>query len=222
MRCILASVTSASAFVALALVASSALADDDEPLPRPRPVPVDTRTGRPTLAAGIAYGRLFGSAEANVPLPSYASWGFLPTFTLSVPVSRHVAIEAWGAFGSFNNHTADCPTCTAKTWTAGLGASYHLLDGTPFDPWFSAGVGWQQTSLDNGYAIKLDYGGIVLPRLTVGSDYYPVKYIGFGPWLELQTGRFYSVSGASSAIIEKDIHSELAAGLRVVLSPFAF
>ena len=216
----------------LALVASPARADDEvEAPPKPRPTPPDTRSGRPTLAAGIGYQRLFAYAEKdtppanrNVAQSDFASWGWVPQFQLEYPFTRHFAMAGVGSFGSFTSGTSVCSDCSAKTQSFGLSAVYHLVDGIPFDPWFAFTVAYRKTELTapTGYQGQLGtttYTGIDIARWTIGSDFYPAKAIGFGPYLDFGIGRYSSRSPGSISS-----HAAYTAitlvGLRVVLNPF--
>jgi hypothetical protein len=168
---------------------SLAHAQEEEPLPKPRPVPADTRAGHPTVALQLGWQRIFGVAQTGLYQSSYASWGAAPGLQIAYPFSRHFAVEAFGSYASFKNHSDDCSTCTARTYSFGLGAVYHLVDGIPFDPWFSAGVAYRATRLaDTSY--HLDYTGMDVIRWSMGMDYYPAPYIGFGPFTDLSYGRY--------------------------------
>lgn len=197
---------------------SAAWAEDEEPLPKPRPTPQDDRSFRPTLALGLGWQRIFGNADDNVPQASFASWGAAPAAQLALPISRHVAIEAWGSMASFKTGTDDCPPCRAKTFAFGLGAVYHLVDGIQFDPWFSYGVGYRKTHLE-GAGLTGDYTGIDFFRWTMGMDYYPAPYIGFGPYTTLSLGE-YSARSTPGAMTGFSVHNTFDAGLRVVFRPF--
>jgi hypothetical protein len=204
--------------VAAAIALSSpARADEDDNPPRPRPLPPDTRTGRPTLALSLAQQRPFGESEPGVIRSDAAYWGWAPGAQLAVPISRHVALDAWGSYGSYGSTDA-CPTCKGTSLSIGAGAVYHLVDGIAFDPWFSAGIGYRKTRLDLGPPPARDYTGIDFLRLAFGSDYYPARYIGFGPFFDVAIGR--DISRTPGSIQDPSTHLTLSLGLRVVLNPF--
>ena len=92
--------------------------------------------------------------------------------------------------------------------------SYHLVQGVRFDPWASAGLGYRITKLSTP-AANIDYSGIEWLRLQVGGDWYPFDKIGFGPYLELDMGRYSSRS--PSSVGNGANHWHLATGLRVTL-----
>ena len=218
MRKSLAIALSLSLGAMLFCVPSAAHAEDEEPVPKARPVPPDDRTGRPTLALHLGWQRPFGSAEDNVVRSSFASWGAAPGLQLAFPFTRHFAVEVWGSMASFKNHTDDCHECKASTVSFGLGAVYHLVDGIAFDPWFSAGVGYRKTHLE-GASVNADYTGFDFLRWTMGMDYYPARYIGFGPYTTLALGE-YSSRSTPGGMSGHPVHSTFEAGLRVVFRPF--
>ena len=209
---------SASLGAMLFCAPSVAHAEDEEPLPKPRPTPADDRSGRPTIGLQLGWQRIFGSAEDNVLRSSFASWGAAPGLQLAFPVTRHFAVEGWGSLASFKNHTDDCRVCTASTFSLGIGAVYHLVDGIAFDPWFSAGVGYRKTHLATP-DFSVDYTGFDFLRWTMWMDYYPARYIGFGPYTTLALGEYASrsIPGGMSG---HPVHSTFEAGMRVVFRPF--
>jgi hypothetical protein len=219
MRSALACAFGLPALAALLLSPSAALAQDEEPPPRERPTAPDTRTGKPTLALQLGAGTLFGGAESGVSQGSKASWGLVPGLQLALPFTREWAIEAWGSMGTFNGGTSDCPTCKATSITAGLGAVYHLVDGIAVDPWFSFGAGFRRTHLTAPeFAAARDYIGLEAFRVAMGSDYYPARFIGFGPYLELSVGRY--LSSSPNKLGDGTGHTAMTTGLRVIFSPF--
>jgi len=186
--------------------------------PAPRPTAPDTRAGRPTLALQFGLQRLAGSAERGRSHGDTVGWGQAPGLQLAYPFRRDFAAELWGAYGSFGAASGCRGGCKGSTLAFGLGAVYHMVDGIPFDPWFSVGIGYRQTTLETPALGRLDYGGLTALRLVMGSDYYPSPVIGFGPYIEFTAGRYLSRSPGPLAAGEG--HTTFATGLRVVLSPF--
>ena len=193
-------------------------APEDTTPPAPRPTAPDSRAGRPTLALQFGLLRLAGSAEAGRSHASVAGWGQAPGLQLAYPFRRDFAVELWGSYGTFGASSDCAGGCKGTSMAFGLGAVYHLVDGVPFDPWFSAGLGYRQTTLETPALGSVDYGGLTALRLAIGSDYYPTPAIGFGPYLELTAGRYTSRSPGPLA--EGAGHATFGTGLRVVLSPF--
>ncbi|MCC6647299.1 MAG: hypothetical protein IT374_17220 [Polyangiaceae bacterium] len=210
----------ARALLALLFAATTsgvAGADEEEPPPKPRPTAPDTRAGRPTIALEAGYTRLFGTAEAGLYQSDAAGWGTLPGLQLAYPFTRHTAVELRAQAGSFSSTDA-CPACKTSALVVAPGLVYHLVDGAPFDPWFSFGVGYRKTEIKNGFGTTT-YSGFDFLRYTIGMDYYPARAIGFGPFFGLSFGKYTSSSRA-----DVDLGSGRAltlVGLRVVISPFS-
>lgn len=190
--------------------------EDDKP-PAPRPTAPDTRSGHPTLALQYGFLRLAGSAEKGRSHASVIGWGQAPSLQLAYPFRRDFAVELWGSYGTFSADSG-CSGCKGTSLAAGLGAVYHMVDGIPFDPWFSAGLGYRQTSLETPATGKVDYSGLTALRLVIGSDYYFTPAIGIGPYLEFTAGRYLNRSPGSFS--EGAGHTSFGTGLRIVLSPF--
>jgi hypothetical protein len=215
MRVALASAAS----LALLAVTLPALADDEQP-PKPRPTAPDTRAGKPTLALSFGLQKLWNDAEQGISRSDIASLGTAPGLQIAYPFRRDFAVEAWGSYGTFGA-AGSCEGCKATSLSAGLSGVYHLVDGIPFDPWFSVGVGFRQTKLTAPAILgtsAVTYQGIEAMRLAMGSDYYPTRIIGFGPLLELGFGR--DLTRSPGTIGGGTLHLTLTAGLRVVFSPF--
>jgi hypothetical protein len=185
--------------------------------PAPRPTAPDTRSGKPTLALQLGFLRLAGGAEGGRSHGSVVGWGQAPGLQLAYAFRRDFAAELWGSYGTFGA-ASGCQGCKGTSLSAGLGAVYHMVDGLSLDPWFSAGVGYRQTTLETPGLGRFDYGGLTALRLAIGSDYYPTPVFGFGPFLEFTAGRYLSRS--PGPIGTGAGHVTFATGLRVVLSPF--
>jgi hypothetical protein len=187
-----------------------------EPGSAPSAPPPDTRFGHLYVAPTIGWTRPMGSAEDGLHQIDYAGWG--PSFGADVGfgVSRYVVLDAWGAASSFGGGDV-CTTCSAKSTVIGFGAQYHLIEGTPFDPWMGFGVGWRTTKFEAPGGESATYSGLEWARLIVGGDWHPWPILGFGPYLELDVGRYGSRSPGE--IGNGAMHSFLTVGARVVLDP---
>lgn len=200
------------------LTSGVAQAQEAEPPPKPRPTAPDTRAGKPTIALEGGYARLFGHAEAGVAQSDVAGWGYVPGVQLAYPFTRHVAVEVRGSKASYSS-TDLCPSCKTTSLVVAPGLVYHLVDGVPFDPWFSFGLGYRKTEVKND-AGKASYTGFDFLRYTLGMDYYPAKHIGFGPFFELSFGKYTSSSRPN--VDEGYGRALTLVGLRVVISPLSF
>lgn len=209
--------------LALASADRPARADDDVNVPRPRPTPPDPRSWRPTLALQYGFSTLFGYFEDGRSQAKLLSDALVPSLRLALPVSRSTAIEAFGLYGNYDGDAPDCGGCEARALGGGLGLAYHLLEGVPFDPWLSAGAGLRRVRLTQsdaaGTTAKLDYTGLDALRISLGADYYPVKFVGVGPYAELTLGRYLGRS--PGPLDDGGTYGSLGVGLRLVFNPFA-
>jgi hypothetical protein len=72
------------------------------------------------------------------------------------------------------------------------------VQGTRFDPWLSAGLGWRTTRLTLRDSERR-YAGPELLRLVLGGDWYATSLLGLGPTLELDCGAFTTHPSAAGA-----------------------
>ena len=200
------------------LTSGAAHAQEAEPLPKPRPTAPDTRAGKPTIALEGGYSRLFGTAETGLYQSEAAGWGYSPGLQLAYPFTRHVAVELRGSKASYST-TDLCPSCKTTSLVVAPGLVYHLVDGVPFDPWFSFGVGYRKTEIKNDFGTS-SYTGFDFLRYTLGMDYYPARHIGFGPFFDLSFGKYTSSSRANVDLGHG--RALTLVGLRVVISPLSF
>ncbi len=210
--------------LALASAGASARAEDDPNVPRPRPTPPDPRSFRPTLALQYGFSTLFGRFEDERSQSGLLSDAFVPSLRLALPISRTTAVEAFGLYGRYDGESDDCEGCEATAIGGGLGLAYHLMEGVPFDPWFSAGVGLRRMTLSlpdaaTGAKVDFNYTGVDALRISFGADYYPAPIVGFGPYLEGVVGRYLGRS--PGPIDDAGTYGTFSIGLRLVLNPFA-
>ena len=153
----------------------------------------DVRSGHFFLKIGAAYGLPWSKAEAGLSQTDLA--GFAPSFhaSLALGVSRYVLLVASGQYVALGDGP-QCASCSAKSYAVGLAAQYHLVDGTPFDPWLSFGIGYRV--LDGVSAVGLTgptrYQGVDWARLRLGSDSWISRGFALGPFAELDLGTYGS------------------------------
>src|SRR5262249_36601916 len=109
----------------------------------------------------------------------------------------------------FGDHTtftspANCNEgCYGWSYSLGLGLTYHLAQGLAIDPWGSFGIAYRKSIF---YAVEpaqvtvdghpcqpnqlcpLGYAGIDVARIAFGGDFYPLPWLGFGPFVEVDAG----------------------------------
>lgn len=175
----------------------------------------DTRSGRLSFALRAGYQAPMGSAEKRAAQSDAASWG--PSFGAEVNygLSRYVLAGAFGDFSTFGAPDG-CIGCSAQSLAFGLGVQYHLIEGTPFDPFIGFGLGYRTMRFERAGG-ETSYTG-PLARVMVAGDWYPAPAFGFGPFLDLSLGRY--VSRSPGEMGEGALHSFFTVGLRVVLEPF--
>jgi len=187
--------------------------DDDGPEP-PLVVPApDLLSGHIMLSPSFGYAVPFANVEADAPQSDVMSSGWSGGLEAAYGLSRTVAVGAWGQYLSLGS-SDQCKDCKTKSTAFGAFIRYHLVQGTRFDPWMAAGLGYRLTTLSRlGEDVK--YSGIEWLRLVVGGDWYAFDKIGFGPYLELDMGRYGTRSPGS--IGDSANHWTFLTGARVTL-----
>jgi hypothetical protein len=183
--------------------------DDDEPEPPLIPAARDSLGGHlqlsPSATLVIPFGELSdGTSQSSV-------LGVGPGFGLDagIGVSRSVVLGAWGQLVRFGEGS-DCSDCSATSLAGGAFIRYHLVQGVRFDPWLSAGVGFRTLTAGVDEA---RFSGFDFLRLQVGGDWYPARFLGVGPFVELDSGVYTSQPGDA----DPGIYFQFAAGLRLTL-----
>jgi len=131
---------------------------------------------------------------------------------LSFGVAEQLTLGVYGDL-LVQDRVQNCASCAPLSYGAGLTARYHLVQGLRFDPWASYGLGIIGL---NGVAPGGDgsYFGLEWMRLTVGGDWYALPNLGFGPYLELGAGSFWSVPEDETP---GGMHFRFQMGMRIVL-----
>lgn len=149
----------------------------------------DTLRGHFQLGVGGGLTIPFGFLTTNVQSFETMGLGSTLHIDLGYGVSRTVLLGLWGQ-AAWLSGGANCngtpvgePSCQTSTIAAGASVTYHLVQGTRFDPWLSAGLGYRTTQLK--VSNTFDYSGPALLRLAIGGDWYAFRHLGLGPWLEL-------------------------------------
>jgi hypothetical protein len=194
--------------------------DADDPEPPLIPPAYDTLAGHVSLAASALWAVPFGSLQDGVSQSRLLESGPGLGAELALGVSRTVSLGVWGQLLTFGD-SDDCPTCSSSSFGVGAFVRYHLVQGTRFDPWMSAGAGYRRTSIEDFPGGDVDYSGIEWLRLQVGGDWYPVSVLGIGPLLELDMGIYSDRSGAGAAAVTPEFdqaaHWQLIVGAQIRL-----
>jgi len=108
---------------------------------------------------------------------------------LTFGIAEEVTLGAYGDLLVLDR-LANCADCAPISYGLGLTVRYHLVQGLRFDPWASYGIGAiGQTGVAPGG--EGSYLGIEWMRLTFGGDWYALRNLGLGPYLELGAGSFW-------------------------------
>jgi hypothetical protein len=203
-------------------------ADDDE---EPAQAPPEPGEGTSRAAApDMNRGALLVSFGTGLFAPAYSTLSALDLATalapgvgfrgaLGIGLSRHVSVELNGGYGLLSAGEA-CSTCSGNSLNVGVGLTYHLAQGLAFDPWASLGVNYRSMTIDDPGRSAVSgagaYSGWDFARLSLGGTYYPVPFLGFGPYLDASFGGFRLLpDGRSSA----GVYTFIDFGLRVTLDP---
>jgi hypothetical protein len=189
-------------------------APDDEAEPPPVPRARDTLGGHFVLGASAAFAAPFGHLDSDTASSDVIGIG--PGFgaDIGVGVSRAVVLGLYGQLVSYSSPKA-CSGCSGTSTAAGVFVRYHLVQGTRYDPWISAGIGYRGLSVDRDSGSDLGYSGVEWLRLQVGGDWYPLSVLGLGPFLELDAGSYFAHDDTPDA--DTSVYVNLLAGARVVL-----
>lgn len=186
------------------------LLDDDEPLPPLVPRAPDLLGQHWLIGAAVGPTWSLGKLASNVAAVRGLDTGVGVHADLGFGLSRTVAVGVWGSFASYGDGDA-CDSCSARSFSVGPYARYHLSQGFRFDPWLSLGAGYRQLSFELGGA-KQSYVGAEWLRLELGADYYLLSGLGFGPYASLGLSSYWSRPDSAR---DAAVNTELSGGLRV-------
>lgn len=187
-------------------------AAEEPPAPaEPSRPPSETR-GHFRLGARVGLAAPFGDVARGIGQLDVAGIGAGYGLDLTFGVAEDVTVGAYGDLLALDS-PADCDACAPLSYGVGLLVRYHLVQGLRFDPWASYGIGIIGM---NGVRPDGDgsYLGLEWLRLTVGGDWYALPNLGFGPYVELGAGSYWSVPAGQTA---GGVHLRFQTGLRIVL-----
>jgi len=197
----------------------------------PRPFQPDWRTGHFLISGRFGLLAPSGNAavvgadqedgdEQDVQITTLASTGMVFGGTLGYGVSRHGVIEATVDYGRLGSPLG-CNVCSGTQVAIAVGASYHMAQGIALDPWvsYSGGVrlsSYQVPNLVTNQVQTQKFRGIDIARLALGADFYPMPFVGLGPYLEADFGTnvkfpFNEYTGG--------VYAMFTLGIRVTLDP---
>jgi hypothetical protein len=164
------------------------LGDTEEEQDRLAPIaPAEDSLGKHFVASGSTGLVLpFGELHDGLPQAEVVGAGPGVGLELAYGVSRTVVVGAWAQMAALGSGS-ECADCSATSLGIGPFLRYHLVQGVRFDPWLSAGLGYQSLSVELG-SNRLRYRGWTALHLLVGGDWYAFSHVGFGPFLQLDSG----------------------------------
>jgi hypothetical protein len=170
----------------------------------PRPPPPDDRLGHIYIMPNFGAIGVVGAFAPNTPTSSLLGLGYSFGAALGVGIGRYATFQIIGdrmAFGAPGN--CNIGGCTGTSYSIGAGFTYHLTQVLAFDPWVSFGMAYRTTSVtiaqsatatvdgvfcQSGKLCPETFRGLDAARITLGGDFYPAPWFGFGPFLEVDIG----------------------------------
>jgi hypothetical protein len=168
-----------------------------------RPAAPDQRTGHVYVAFGVSANGPAGAIVSTVGSSQDMGTGVTGSGLVGVGLGRHGSLQLFGDGTYFTSPGSCISGCSGRSFSVGLGVTYHLGQGIAFDPWGSFGVAYRYTSvlaplqanvtagsmsLPSGTVFTQRYQGIDIGRVAFGGDYYPTPFFGFGPFIEADVG----------------------------------
>ncbi len=170
----------------------------------PKPYADDERTGHVLVRGAAGLAAPAGSVAGDAAFGDVASAGAAFGGSLGVGLSRHAVLDLSASYALFGG-AERCVDCTAESFSASLGLSYHLAQGVAIDPWIRLGSGFRSAELDSSSATSSSvagsgsYLGLDVVQLAFGASFAPVAGVGFGPFIGLDLGTFLERPGRVSA-----------------------
>lgn len=174
--------------------------------------PPDQRSGHLMASGSAGWVIPFGTVSDDASQSARFGSGLGYQLDVGYGVGRSVVVGLWGQLLTLGDGSA-CDDCGGTSLAGGPFVRYHLVQGLRFDPWFSYGLGVRFQSHEVG-GVDRKYVGIDWARLQFGSDWYALPQLGFGPFVELGTGTFFSCPDDESA---GGLYWRFMAGLRVAV-----
>jgi hypothetical protein len=193
---------------------STPLPESDIREPSLLPAQTSSLAGHFSIFGAAALAVPFGRLSERFEQRDFGRTGYGFELDAAVGVSRTVALGAWGQ-AVLPSSRAGCSECSVRSVAFGPFVRYHLVQGVRFDPWASAGLGLRLSRVE-GPDRSDSYTGIDWLRLQVGGDWYAVRSLAFGPFLELDLGTFFRrPEDAGSAAVAWHFLAGMRVGLDV-------
>jgi hypothetical protein len=163
----------------------------------------DQRTGHVYVSLGAAANGPAGYMVSTVGAGTDAGTGVTGSALIGVGIGRHGSVQIFGDGTYFTSPGACISGCSGRSFSVGLGVTYHLAQGIAFDPWGSFGMAWRYTSIlapleanvtqgssniPSGTLFQQRFQGWDIARIAFGGDFYPVPFFALGPFVEVDAG----------------------------------
>jgi hypothetical protein len=143
-----------------------------------------------TTVTSDRHGPLANVVSGAVPLEIAARYRFTPRFSAGIYFQYDPAFaSAFSCLSSFS--------CSASDVRVGAEAVYGFLPDSTFNPWVSAGSGWEwlNQSVDTGATTqKLGLNGWEWINVQIGADWNVSRMFGFGPYVGFFGGQYSSAT----------------------------
>ena len=169
----------------------------------------DSLTGHLLANASIGYTSGYGNIDSAISTRDSLASGATIGIGVGYGVSRNVELGASASLAPLSGGNS-CTKCEGRLTDALLYVSYHLVQGTRFDPWVRFGVGAAGLHL-SGSGKDFDYLGLSWANVMFGGDWYASKNIGFGPILSCALQSYLHTPADRSASVAE----RLTIGIRV-------
>ncbi len=181
------------------------------------PPPVRDWVAKPGLQFGLRTGVIEGTgvvysglnlrdaSSAAIPIIADLGWRIIP----------QLYVGAYGQFAAvITKNNVNCPDgfdCAAQDWRFGIGADFHFLPSSRFDPYVGLSSGYEilHSSATGNVPIPTPLGSVngfvsghaidrgwEFANLSVGFDYRAADFFGFGPFLSASIGEYNVRTGS--------------------------
>ncbi|MCC6521979.1 MAG: hypothetical protein IT373_04905 [Polyangiaceae bacterium] len=181
--------------------------DPDEGIPRP--AAEDLLSGHVLIDVGAGVVAPSSDLLPDLDGVGHPKVGAGAGLRLGVGVARSVSLDLLGGFAWLGGGDL-CEDCRSYAFDAGLGVTYHVVQGIAFDPWIGYAAGYRHLLLTLPDSTER-YHALDFARLGVGADFYPAPTVGLGPFIETDIG---VRTGADASV-----YALFSAGVRVAFDP---
>jgi hypothetical protein len=221
-------------------------AEDEADAGTRRAAAPDTRTGHVLVDAKLGGTAPAGRFTSGTSVSDVTGIGMSVGGRLGLGISRYVVVDASGTYSLFSHPRAGIGH-NGRSFDLGVDARYHLAQGVALDPWVSFGLGLRLTNFTTftpladsqkceGEVTPIEgqcphhpsYRGLDFAKIAFGVDFYPLPFLGFGPYVQADLGTNFSQQdpksgrsaiGSSRLESGQAIYAFIHVGLRIAFDP---